>query len=136
MTQIKRDHSERLVGAVSWSPDGARLVTASRQQSLRGSHSIADAEPRGGSPVESAVQADRASERQGGATVWDVDTGVPLLSYRGHPHGANDVAWAPDGRCVASGRGPDRTAQGWDADSGRPLITYPSRAQGEPAAGE
>ncbi len=49
--------------------------------------------------------------------------GSALLTYRGHTDEVLAVAWAPDGRCLASG-GSDQTMQIWDALTGETLLTY------------
>ncbi len=46
-----------------------------------------------------------------------------MLTYRGHTDEVLAVAWAPDGRCLASG-GSDQTMQIWDALTGETLLTY------------
>ncbi len=50
------------------------------------------------------------------------DMGVPIV-YRGHTSWVRAVAWAPDGRFIAS-TGKDQTVQIWEALSAKPIVTY------------
>ncbi|HEU5201058.1 MAG TPA: hypothetical protein VFU32_15585, partial [Ktedonobacterales bacterium] len=52
-----------------------------------------------------------------------------LLTYRGHTHGVNSVAWSPDGRRIASASD-DGTVQVWNASTGKRLLTFGSQIKG------
>lgn len=47
-----------------------------------------------------------------------------MLSYTGHPGGADAVAWSPDGQYVASGGMYDATVQIWHARTGNVVFTF------------
>jgi hypothetical protein len=98
VTLIYRDQAGACLRAVAWSPDGRHIASAS----------------------STAV----ASSPAGLVHVWEAATGALVLNYRGHPYGATDVAWSPDGARLASAGGPDGTVQIWEAHSGQTLITY------------
>ncbi|GER85665.1 hypothetical protein KTAU_42990 [Thermogemmatispora aurantia] len=49
--------------------------------------------------------------------------GQTLLTYREHSGWVNAVAWAPDGKRLASGSA-DGTVRVWEADTGKQLLTY------------
>lgn len=91
-----RGHTN-IVGALSWSPDGQKVVSSQAFNGL--------------------------------VHVWDARSGATLLTYRGHQSrtGADttitDVAWAPNGKWIASSS-VDETVQVWDAASGATLLTY------------
>jgi len=51
--------------------------------------------------------------------VWDAETGE-LIFLAGHVHGADAVAWNPDGRLLVTG-GPDGRFRIWDAATGAEL---------------
>jgi WD40 repeat protein len=93
-----------LVTALSWSPDGQKVVSS--QGLVFGK-----------------------KENSGLVQVWDASTGAALLTYDGHDSttGADttvlDVAWAPDGKWIASSSR-DETVQVWDATTGARLLTY------------
>lgn len=56
--------------------------------------------------------------------IWDVVEQREMLSYTGHPGGADSVAWSPDGQYVASGGMYDATVQIWHARTGNVVFTF------------
>src|SRR5262245_20050959 len=52
--------------------------------------------------------------------VWDVATGKKLHELKGHTNGVLTVAWADNGKWIASGSH-DATVRVWDADTGKQL---------------
>jgi WD40 repeat protein len=91
--RVLTGHSREVV-FIDFSPDGKRLVSAS---------GFAFGPP------------DR--RKVGEAIIWDMAKGEPLLTYRGHSHGVESVAFSPDGTHIASG-GHDGEVHIWRADTG------------------
>src|SRR5207244_489117 len=67
--------------------------------------------------------------------VWDVAAGKELLTLKGHTEDVYGVAWAPDGKSIASCSetdekgGPLGQVKIWDAASGRELRTVTFRTR-------
>ena len=122
-----------------WSPDGARIATAS----INGTIDIWDFQT--GKLIRSMTHGDSAFVNQvewspdgtklvtGGADsiarIWDVENGAELLALIGHepPTEIIGVDWSPDGTRIltASGSdqsGADNTARIWDAVTGKSLL--------------
>jgi len=56
------------------------------------------------------------------AKVWDVDTGLLIVTLRGHEGSIDSAAFSPDGRRIVT-TGTDATAKIWESDTGRELLT-------------
>lgn len=57
-----------------------------------------------------------------GIKVWEVDTGIPVQSLRGHTSSVNSIAFSPDSQWLASGSR-DRSIKLWDVYTGREIRT-------------
>jgi len=106
----RRGHVAPL-NAVAVSPDGSRVASAGgmTDDQLFGSGS--------GSHLPVAVK------------VWDVATGIELLTLTGHTSRVNGIEFSPDGKRLASGS-QDRTVKIWDVASGRRLYTLGDASDG------
>jgi WD40 repeat protein len=65
-----------------------------------------------------------------GIKVWEVDSGVPLRSLRGHTASVNSIAFSPDSQWLVSGSR-DRTIKLWDVYAGREMRTLDAKDCGE-----
>ncbi|CAG7854426.1 SubName: Full=Related to WD40-repeat protein (Notchless protein) {ECO:0000313/EMBL:CCA71457.1} [Serendipita indica DSM 11827] len=119
------------VTAVSFSPDGTRIVSGSRDRTIR----QWDAET--GQPLGEPLQGHeywvnavafspdgtRIVSGSSDSTIrqWDAETGQPLGEpLQGHEDEVMAVAFSPDGTRIVSGSW-DRTIRQWDAETGQPL---------------
>ncbi|MGA9773900.1 MAG: hypothetical protein WBV94_33020 [Blastocatellia bacterium] len=57
-----------------------------------------------------------------GIKIWEVDTGLPVQSLRGHTSSVNSVAFSPDSQWLASGSR-DRSIKLWDVYTGQEIRT-------------
>jgi len=117
------------VWRAAYSPDGARIVSASRD----GTGRIWDAVT--GAPL-AVLDANRVKFRFAAyspdgthivtamydktARTWDARSGDPLAVLAGHTLGVESAAYSPDGRWLVTGS-QDKTARIWDAVSGAPV---------------
>lgn len=123
------------VNAVHFSPDGARLVTASGVTGLHGVASIwnvADGkllrEFKGHRDIlydaelspDGKILATCSYDRK--VILWDAETGESLRTLEGHNDAIYDLAFSPDGSVLATASG-DETAKLWLVATGERLDT-------------
>ena len=126
-----RTHHSDLVYSASFSPDGRRIVTASRDHSAR----LWDAETGKDLRVFIGHQSDvrgasfSADGRRiltrsddGTARVWNAETGQQLIALTGHEGSVTSASFSADGvRIMTASR--DGTARVWDATNGASLLS-------------
>ncbi len=125
-----RGHSD-LVWAVTWSPDGKRIASASGDRTVQ----VWDAFT-GGNVYTYSGHADSvyavawspdgqhiaSASNDMTVQVWNATGGFPY-TYTGHTSWVWAVAWAPDSRRIASASG-DKTVRIWDILARNHLYTY------------
>jgi WD40 repeat protein/serine/threonine protein kinase len=125
---VLRGH-EDMVKSAAFSPDGARVVTASQDNTARLWDVATGRETAvlrghqnwvwGAAFSRDGARVVTASEDQT-ARLWDAATGRELVVLRGHLSGVDSAAFSPDGARVLTASW-DRTARLWDAAMGREL---------------
>ncbi|MFQ5886172.1 MAG: WD40 repeat domain-containing protein, partial [Anaerolineae bacterium] len=135
------------VSHASWSPDGSRIVTVSRDKSVR----LWDATSGVGLTlleVQEGIPAYSEWSRSGngllvvhprGVYVWDYSPEPEVLEslslrliFDEHTDTLTYATWSPDGRRILSIG--DDGAHIWDAQDGRQLVQLPEGASGAPHA--
>ncbi len=126
------------VNALSWSPDGKRIASASNDTFVQ----VFDASTgkrlliyRGHTKEVAAVSWSPDGKRiaSGGqdATVqiWDAGTGKQGFVYKGHKDRVDALSWSSDSTQIASGS-EDKTVQIWSADNGQMSFNFQGHTAG------
>jgi len=132
---IFRGHTNWIT-AVSWSPDGVAIASASNDRTVR----VWNAEKattlyiyygHAGAVTAAAWSPDGtrivSASSDGTVHVWESATGKRILTYEEHSDTVLSVAWSPDGTRIASA-GCDRTIHVWDTRTGKNQQVYRGNA--------
>lgn len=114
---IYQGHSSS-VNALSWSPDGKYIASASAPLTLR---QWRNATIQKRQEVIGSIQSGHVDSTM---QVWNPATGHDLLSSRGDNGGVATVAWSPDSKHLASGGLADSTVRVRDAPD-RDILAHP-----------
>jgi dipeptidyl aminopeptidase/acylaminoacyl peptidase len=136
----KLDGHRSAVTAVSWSPDGIRLATASADgtvivwdaararvlatlQGYTSAISVVTWSPDGCRLAFASAGSGRAGQTDvAEVKIWDAAVGRELVTLKGHMGNVHSVSWSPDGKRLATGS--EDAVKVWDASGGRELLAY------------
>ncbi len=130
-----KGHTSR-VYSVAFSADGKRLVSASRDQTVKVWDATSGQETltlkgHTGPVWSAAFSADGKwlASASGDQTVkvWNATSGQESLTLKGHTGWVTSVAFSPDGKRLASASD-DQTVKVWDATSGQETLTLKGHA--------
>ncbi|KIK47991.1 hypothetical protein CY34DRAFT_72903 [Suillus luteus UH-Slu-Lm8-n1] len=123
-------HTDWVEGVIHL-PDGQRIITCSRDGSLRvwnlkSGKQIGEDWRDGDSGVCTiALSPDGkkvvSGSSDGGVRLWDIDTGKLIAKWMGHTLLVRSVCWSRDGHRVVSGSD-DGTARKWDVENGKRIL--------------
>jgi WD40 repeat protein len=120
---------------VAYCPDGQRIATASLDDTIKlwsakGGHAVEAFRPAGGTLIRLVFSPDGrhmaggCGHRPGEAVVLDAATAKEIRLLKGHEKQIAALAYAPDGKCLAS-FSMDHTVRVWDLATGQALHTLP-----------
>jgi WD40 repeat protein len=127
-----------LVDSLAFSPDGQRLASGSRDQTLKiwdcatGKELLAlEAQVGWGNSVAFSPDCRRLAAALDDHTVkiWDSATGKELFVLKGHAGVVHGVSFSPDGQRLASASD-DHTVKIWDSTTGKEIFALKSHAAG------
>jgi WD40 repeat protein len=122
------EHDE-VVESAAYSPDGSRIVTASRDHTARiwdasSGAPLAILRGHGGWVITAAYSPDGkrivTASVDKSARIWDAGTGAALAVLNGHGDIVESAAFSPDGARIVTASA-DNTARIWDARNGAQL---------------
>ncbi len=144
LSRLCRAEERNLVGdpgpvdSLAFSPDGQRLASGSRDQTLKiwdcatGKELLALKGYAGwGNSVAFSPDGQRLASALDDHTVkiWDSATGKELFTLKGHAGPVHGVVFSPDGRRLASASDDD-TVKIWDCATGKELFAFKGHAGG------
>ncbi|HEX4696947.1 MAG TPA: TIR domain-containing protein, partial [Candidatus Udaeobacter sp.] len=137
-TQNNDEKRAKTVFAVSWHPDGKRIISAGGEQTIKVWDSESGAliqtlSGHEGSIFSVAVSAQGDWVVSAGADkmvkVWNLKADPLVRTLRGHKGVISNVAWNPDGKSVVTGS-EDGTIRVWNSESGTVSRTLSDNQEG------